>query len=200
MPFYKLDMTVPLSPELVTRRLQDDLVERRNISLFWDSWFEREDNEFFSGRVKENRFFINYIRLGQRNMFHPDIRGRITAPSGKGTHIEVVMYMNPLGAAFLTFWFCSGISLLYTGGIYPLKTFAAGVLIIIVGFLIAVSWFFEDAAKAKKMLILLWTEEQTKILVNTGSITNQIRCENCGHLNAPICSKCLYCGADIVSV
>ncbi len=200
MPFYKFDMTVPLSPELVTSRLENDLVEPHNFFSYFpislESCFTREVKEFFVGKVKQNRFKINYIRLGRRNFFHPAIRGKITA-SGNGTSIDVLMFMNPVGAAFLAFWFCSGISLVLAGGVQPLNMFIGGLAFFIAGLVIALGWFCSDAMKAKKMLILLWAVEDTKIVVDTGSMSDKITCEKCGHFNARIFSKCLYCGAAI---
>lgn len=204
MPFYKFDITVPLSPEVVTNRLQDDLVEPHSffswVPLSLDTFLTgTEVKELFIGKIKENRFSIKYVHLGRRNSFHPVIRGRITA-SGKGTHIDVLAYINPPAAAFFAFWFFSGITFVFTGGLHPLKMFIGGLAFFIAGLLIVMSRFWDETMKAKKMLILLWTQEDTKIVMDTGSTSDKIKCVKCGHFNTRICSKCLYCGADIVSV
>ena len=203
MPLYKFHITVPLSPVLATRRLQADIVEMRGFlgffTFLWESWFIREPQEFFVGTVKGNRFNIRLIRHRHRNFFHPNIRGKITT-SGKGSNIDILFYMNPFGAAFLTYWLYSGISAVLAGGLQPPKMFIAGLAFFITGFLIALGWFWSNATLAKKALMLLWSDEETKILINTGSVKDKIKCEKCGHLNASNCNKCLYCGTDIVSV
>lgn len=201
MPIYRYHIDVPLSPMVATERLQSVTLEplgffKYVLALYW--LIERP-RELFIGRVINHRFNICCLRIRYHNPFLPRIRGRITA-SEKGSHIDVLMYMNPFVAAFVAFWLFKVVQILFSGGIPPLKIVLWGITIFMVGFLMTIGSFVNGALKAKNLLTNLWFEEDTKILVDSTSLNDKVKCYSCGHFNANNNKKCLYCGADIVSV
>jgi hypothetical protein len=107
--------------------------------------------------------------------------------------------MNPFGASFFVFLLITSFNMLFVGGLLPLKEFVGVLAFFMVIFLFVIGSFYDNAFKAKKMLSLLWSQTDTKILVDTGSLKYKIKCENCGHPMASNGNKCLYCGANIVS-
>ena len=198
MPVYRFNLDAPVLPAALSERLQQDLAESYlSLNIFpftLDSWFTKESNEYFVGNVNGNSFNIKFVCPGYRNSFHPSIRGKIK-PSATGSVTEVIMYMNPFGALFLLLLLFTGFKMFFVGGLLPFKDFVGVFAFFMVIFLFAIGLFYDTAFKAKKKLILLWNQTNTKILVDTGSLKYKIKCEKCGHPIASNGNKCLYCGA-----
>jgi len=212
MPFYRFHVDVPLSPKVVSERLRFETLKppgffKSNLLsyVYWFSWFSGEPckpSELFIGTVENNRFNIRCLNVRSRNPFLPTIRGRIT-PSNEWSHITILMYMNPFVAAFVAFWLFKCGQILVGQMLtveMSLKEIIFWLAFFMAGFLLTIGIFFDGAFKAKKMLTNVLLCEDTKVLVDTNSLEEKVKCHNCGHFNANNSNKCLYCGADIFSV
>jgi hypothetical protein len=201
MPLYRFHLDVNLSSEAASERLQFVTLEPPGFfKYFCLCWFSSEPSELFIGKVQNGRFNIRCLHMRYRNMFLPRVRGVITA-SKRGSHIDVLMYMNPFAAAFVACWFFTCGKILFVGYTNtPIQNLLGGLAIFIVGCLFSLGSFVDGTLKTKKMLTCLWLGKDTKILVDTSSHKGKVKCSSCGHLNTINCSKCLYCGADIASV
>ena len=145
MPYRRVYIVTPLSPEEVRERLQKITRGRLGIwEVITRSFRARPADPVFIGVCQDASFKIQRdIRYG--NSFLPVIRGRIVSRSPGETMVTVRMTVPLLTAIFMAFWF-SGVVLavgftvpqLFRKGdllaLTPLGLLAAGVAMVWIGF------------------------------------------------------------------
>lgn len=156
MPYRRVDIVTPLSPEQVRERLQR--ITRGRLG-FWEvmtrSFRARPADPMFVGVCQDAAFKIQRdIRYG--NSFLPVIRGRIVSSSPGETLVTVRMTLPLFTAIFMAFWL-SGLVLvagvtvpqLFLEGnwlaLTPLGLLAAGVAMLWFG-------FYPEARKAERAI------------------------------------------------
>jgi hypothetical protein len=150
MPIYRFQIDVDVPPQIVAGRLRSIVRETPGepFRMAWWSWRIRDAGSSpFIGTVQDDSFTLRRD-IRWRNSFLPVIRGRFTS-TGTGTRVGVTMFIHPLTALFLAFWF----GLLGLGTLanpFPNSLFLWGMFIFAIA-LIAVS-FFPAAIQAKHLI------------------------------------------------
>jgi hypothetical protein len=149
MPLYWFHIDAPAHPPALMERLRS--VVRREPGV-WESfqWLWRSQEPSgppFIGCVRDDSFMLRrYIR--GRNSFLPRIRGCII-PTHDGTRINVIMFIHPFSALFMTFW----LGALGYGALRDTSTSSIGLWgMFLFGVTLILVCFFPEALKARRML------------------------------------------------
>jgi hypothetical protein len=159
MPFYRFHLDTPLSESAASERIQKFTRPHRAFRE-WVAFniknITREDNTVgppFLGTV--GRAFRLRRDIRYRNSFLPLIRGRIV-PSPRGSRVNVTMFVHPLVALFMIFWFSGlgyGVVQLW---VHRKQAVPFAVLIpaamILFGLALMLACFIPEAIKAKRLL------------------------------------------------
>jgi hypothetical protein len=118
---------------------------RESLRSMWTS--QEPGGPPFIGCVGDDSFSLRR-HISGRNSFLPRIKGRII-PTNSGTRINVIMFIHPFSALFMTFWLgVVGYGALRDTSAFPAilwGMFLFGVTLILV-------CFFPEALKARRML------------------------------------------------
>ncbi len=152
MPFYRFHIEVALPQQVVMERIRA-LVRKQ--PGFWQSFGEQwkpqdPPSPPFIGSVEEESFKF-YRDIRYRNSFLPRVQGRLVA-TPTGTRVNVIMFLHPFVAVFVTFWLGMvgfGALTIFSAGevssLIPAGMFLFGVALVCGG-------FFSEAFKAKRIL------------------------------------------------
>jgi hypothetical protein len=149
MPLYWFHIDTPAQPHDLTERFRSVVRAepgvRENFQRMWR--FRKPTGPPFIGYVRDDSFKLRRDIRG-RNSFLPRIRGRII-PTHTGTRINIIMFIHPLSALFMTFW-------LGAVGYGAIRDTSAPSVVLWGMFLFGVSLiagcFFPEALKAKRLL------------------------------------------------
>ena len=155
IPFERLTIETPLSPEEVRQRLAEVIEPGRGFKSF------SQNHKAYQGELKEHQFEVTRI-IHYRNSFLPVIKGEIRQDLGGSVidikmspHIFVIVFMMlwfgfagtiflvVAGVALVSFWQSSGEDISMLAGIY----IPAGFLIF--GYLLVMGGFKFEAVKSK---------------------------------------------------
>jgi hypothetical protein len=159
MPFYRFHLDTPLSESTASERIQKFTRPHRafrELIAFNIRNITREDNTVgppFLGTVGSTFRLRRDIRY--QNSFLPLVWGRIV-PSPRGSRINVTMFVHPLVALFMIFWFCGlgyGVVQLWVhrqeavpfAAVIPAAMILFGVVLVLV-------CFIPEAIKARRLL------------------------------------------------
>jgi hypothetical protein len=149
VPFYRFEIDVDASPQVVVERLRsivrDKLPFGESLRRMWP--FANPLGAPFLGSVQDESFkFRRDIRY--RNSFLPMIWGRVT-PNVVGARVYVTMFIHPLVALFMIFWLGiaghGAVSVPSASSVIPGGMFAFGIAL-------TVGAFIPEAIKAKRLI------------------------------------------------
>ncbi len=157
MPFYRFHLDTPLSESAASERIKGLIRPRRSFREWIAFNITREDNTVgppFLGTARASTFRLRRD-IRYRNSFLPLVWGRIV-PSGVGSRINVTMFLHPLVALFMIFWF-SGLGYgvvqlwVHREDAVAFAVFMPAVMILF-GVALVLVCFIPEAIKAKKLL------------------------------------------------
>jgi hypothetical protein len=149
VPFYRFEIDVDAPPPVVVERLRsivrDKLTIRESFRRMWP--FGNPIGAPFIGSVQDESFKIRRD-IRYRNSFLPMIRGRVT-PNGVGARVYVTMFIHPLVALFMIFWFgvvgYGAVSVPSTSSMIPGGMFIFGIAL-------TLGAFIPEAIKARRLI------------------------------------------------
>jgi len=158
MPFYRFHLDTPLSESTAFERIQRLTRPQRRSFREWIAVnITRDDNTVgppFLGKVGPSTFRLRRD-IRYRNSFLPLVWGRIV-PSLRGSRINVTMFLHPLVAVFMIFWFSGlgyGVVKLW---VHRKEAVPFAVLVpaamILFGVALVLVCFIPEAIKAKRLL------------------------------------------------
>ena len=105
MPFYRFKLEVRLTTQAAMARIKELVAPPRTFFAEIKRGFSSggDASPPFIGKVEEDSFRVRRD-IRYRNSFLPLVWGRINSVP-MGTHISVTMYLHPIVAAFMLFWF-----------------------------------------------------------------------------------------------
>jgi hypothetical protein len=158
MPFYRFHLDTPLSESAAFERIQEFTRTRRRSFREWIAVnITREDNTVgppFLGKIGRGTFRLRRD-IRYRNSFLPLVWGRIV-PSRVGSRVNVTMFLHPLVAVFMVFWF-SGLGYgvvklwVHRKEAVPFAVLVP-VVMILFGVALVLVCFIPEAIKAKRLL------------------------------------------------
>ncbi|MFA6061077.1 MAG: hypothetical protein WC736_00580 [Gallionella sp.] len=161
MPIYRFKIDVLLPPEVVLDRLQSVTGKRPGAFQLMRTMFGTSNSQanLFFGSVKDCCFHLERNIHG-KNPFLPCIRGEIS-PANSGTHINVMMHLQPFVAILQVFGFFVvgriAFSVLNIQGFWVFTCYA--IFAIVFGVIIPLCAFFYEAKRDKTLLMSLWQKE-----------------------------------------